>query len=476
MRPKHLSLVLVLSLVCVTICVGFIWTLINLGDLPGYGDSSEYVQIASTMKVDRYRGILYPAVLSLVRTWQEDPDTVQYYRDVQLIQLCVFLISLAYFLYVLVDTKFLNKSGGRVHVVVGLGLLFTLLCFDPLIAHFNLSIMPDGLALSGSLIFCAALTDLGVRRSHPVIVGIALLLGYLLAAGVRVEKNVVLAMTTVITGVTWFALARRQASPQARNLRQRAVVALLIVAAGFAIVVFTQRAFYEPAGRWPTWINIAHHRIIFPNLQRVYADLPAEVRKKIHPEDAKVYDYHLINTWAVMNNVTGNAPDKLEQLTRQLVVPVLKSRGLAIAGSIVSDAAENILAPFSYYARLTYWVCGGAQESVYRGGEATSWTYHILSKPHPKISAVFSATSVGVFVVAVILSIAYMRARVKEQGWSLTPQTIITIAPSAAFCAVNALAFAMTVSLVHIRYVMFAYTLFLILFYTMAARWLLRRV
>jgi hypothetical protein len=473
MRAKHVTLVLVLGLAIVTIGVGFTWTWMNLGDVPGYGDSHEYVQIASKLKVDRYRGILYPAVLSLVRIWREDPDTVQYYRDVQLIQLCVFIVSLAYFLYVIADTKFLRNSGRRAHVVVGLGLLFALLFFDPLIAHFNLSIMPDGLALSGSLIFCAAFADLGVRRTHPAIAGIALLLGHLLTAGVRVEKNVILVTTTVITVVIWITLSRRQASPMLPHLRRHAVIALFIVATGFGIVLSVHRAFYEPSVRWPTWISVAHNRIIFPNLRLAYDDLPESVRSVIHPEDARIYDLHLRNAWAVMNDVTGNDPERLDQLTRELLIPVLRARWPAIAGSIVTDTTENILAPFSFYARLTRWICGGAKESVYRGGEATSWTYHNLAKPHPWSSGIFVALSASIFVVTAMIAMLYARARVRDRGWSFAPRVLIMITPCAAFIAVNALAFAATVSLVHIRYTILAHALFMFLFYVATMRWLL---
>ena len=476
MKSKRITVAFFLCLVCATIGVGITWTWLNLGDVPKHGDSYEYVQISRTWKVDGYSGIVYPAVLFIVRLWHEDPDTVQYYRDVQRIQLFVFIISLGYFLYVLADRNFLREAGGRTYVALGTALLFLLLYFDPLLAHFSLSIMPDGLALSGSLIFCAAFADIGVRRSHPVVAGAALLLGYLLAAGIRVEKNIVLAVSTIIVTVIWIVVGCRHASQFMPELRRRAVLALLIVATGFSIVFCAHRALYEPSGRWPRWITVLQHRIIFPNLLPSYEHLPERLKEVISPETAQFYDARIHNTWPVMNQAAGYDPENLERLTKQLVIPVLKARWPAIFGSIVTDTMENVFAPFSFYSRLTLWIYGGEKESAFRVGfEGTSWTYHILAFAHPRLSKIFVAMSACVCVFAAILCSLHARELIRTRKWSLSTHEIITMAPSVAFCTVNALAFAAAASLVHIRYTIFAHTFLLLLFYIAALRWLLSR-
>jgi hypothetical protein len=478
MTGKHITLLCVACLVVTYLGVGVAWTSIDLGDLPPYGDTGEYIDLSRVLRVDQYRGILYPALLAVATRWwgsfelDEEPSAL----GVQLLQLGTCLLSLAYFLSVFVDMRSLRRARGRRLAAAATGVLFLLLFFDPLLAHFNLSIMPDGLALSASMVFCAALGDLGVRRSPPALSGALLLLGLLLAAGLRVEKGYVMLATGVVTAAFWLATGRRHPAALPPGLRRRATAALLVVSTGFVGAALVQRAFYQPSDRWPAWTNIVHQRIIFPNLHLAYADLPPEAKLLIRPLDAVLYDMRIHNTWTVIDRVTGNDPVKRDRLTRQLIGPVVKKRWAAIAGSTLTDTLEHVLAPFSFYARLAPWLWGGEKESAFRVHfEATPWTYYKLAGPHPRLSRLFVRLAGAVLVVAVVLSLLQLRASVAEGGWNVTPQTLVLLAPIVAFCTVNALAFSLVAALVHIRYAIFAHAAVLLLVYTGAMRWLLGR-
>jgi hypothetical protein len=472
MTGKRITLLCVACLVASYVGVGIAWTWLDLGELPRYGDTGEYIELSQTLEVDQYRGILYPALLAGATRWwgSFEPDREPRVLGVQLLQLGACLLSLAYFLSVFAGTGSLRAGRGR---RLATGVLFLLLFFDPLLAHFDLSIMPDALALSGSLLFCAALGDLGVRRSAPALSATLLLLGMLLAAGLRAEKSAVMLATGLVTAAVWLATSRRHAA-LAPGLRRRAAAVLVVVSLGFGAMTLVQRAFYQPSDRWPAWVNIVHQRIIFPNLHRVYADLPPEARQRIRPLDAVLYDMRIHNTWKVINRVTGDDPEVRDRLTRQLIGPVLEKRWAAIAGSTLLGTLENVLAPFSFYARLAPWLWGGEKESAFRiHFEATPWTYYKLAQPHPRLSRLFVLLAGAVFVVAVVLSLLQLRAAVAEGGWRLRPRTLVLLAPVAAFCAINALAFSLVAALVHIRYAIFAHAAVLLLVYTGAIRWLL---
>lgn len=478
MTSKRIALFCVACLVVGYLGVGVAWTSINLGDLPPYGDTGEYVELSHVLKVDQYRGILYPALLALAtRCWGSfEPNEEPSVLGVQLLQLGVCLLSLAYFLSVFVDMRGLRTAGGRTLAAPATLVLFLLLFFDPLLAHFNLSIMPDGLALSGSMIFCAALGDLGVRRSPTLLSGALLLVGLLLAAGLRAEKSYVMLATGLVTVAFWLALGRRHPTALTPGLRRRATAALLVVSIGFGSGALAHRAFFQESERWPAWTTIAHQRIIFPNLHLAYADLPPEAKQLIRPSDAVLYDMRIHNTWKVIDRVTGNDPVKRDRLTRQLIGPVLKKRWAAIAGSTLTGTLEHILAPFSFYARLAAWIWRGEKESAFRVHfEATPWTYYKLAGSHPRLSRLLVTLSGAVFLVAVMLSLLQLRARVARSGWTPSPRTRVLLAPVVAFCAVNALAFSLVGALVHIRYVVFAHAAVLLLVYAGAMRWLLER-
>ena len=61
-----------------------------------------------------------------------------------------------------------------------------LVFFDPLIAHYNLSILPDSIALSASLCFCACLTLLAPERPRCSLLALS---GLALFAFVAAGRN-----------------------------------------------------------------------------------------------------------------------------------------------------------------------------------------------------------------------------------------------------------------------------------------------
>jgi hypothetical protein len=98
-------------LIAIQVILGVTWTVQNLGDVPHYGDTQEYLQLARTLKVDLYRGIAYPALLAAVNHFSggdmlatDDGRTRGWsgFLILQLVQLMASLGCLAYSLHVLV--------------------------------------------------------------------------------------------------------------------------------------------------------------------------------------------------------------------------------------------------------------------------------------------------------------------------------------------------------------------------------------
>ena len=63
----RLLLVTLAAAVTAQVVIGAVWWLRNLEDIPAYGDTSEYLRLASSLHVDQYRTILYPAMLREVQ-------------------------------------------------------------------------------------------------------------------------------------------------------------------------------------------------------------------------------------------------------------------------------------------------------------------------------------------------------------------------------------------------------------------------
>src|SRR5437867_4584802 len=101
-------------LIGLQLLLGITWAAQNLGHVPGYGDTTEYLELARSLKVDPYRGIAYPALLALANAvspgsglleWRGGPAPAIVLL-IQLVQILVCLASLVYFTRVVVAPAF----------------------------------------------------------------------------------------------------------------------------------------------------------------------------------------------------------------------------------------------------------------------------------------------------------------------------------------------------------------------------------
>ncbi len=465
--------------------VGATWTYLNLGVTPPYLDGLKYQWFADSLTVDHAHGPLYPLVLSLMNPWKGEmmnPWRVNLVR-LQLFQLGVLALCLVYFVYALRAASFARNAFGGPGARWALLTLTALLLFDPLLAHFALSVMPDSLALSGCLAFAATLAELVRDRARPRVVpalGFAGLAGFLLAAGVRVEKSWVLLLTLLVTMLLWFLLARGFVFVSGARLRARAAGMLAVGLLGFGSIQWLHSSMYQAPpeteafrfSHWPSLTTVLHQRIIFPNLTRVYEQLSPASRVLLTREDARAYDRKIHNTWEVTDRVTRKDPEIRDRLTRDLASTAFRSRWPSLALDVASDTAENLLAPLSFYLRLASWSIRGADENAWEERfEATPWTYHVLAFHHPRISLVYLALSSFLFLFGCFLALLHARASFRAGSWKPTRQTALSLVPVIMLCAVNALAFSTSANLVHPRYTLFAHTAGSLLVYRAALAW-----
>ena len=466
--------------------VGVVWIAGHLGHIPRYGDTIQYMSLAERLEVDAYRGIAYPLVLAAADVLASDagagddlrggvepgsrrrgtpPDLVL----VQILQLGVSLACLSYFLCVFVWRLERGRGG------VAFAFLLALLFFDPLVAHFNLAVMTDSLALSASLVFTAALSDLVLRRRTPAVVAGGLLFAaVVVASGLRPEKGYVSLATAVLTLAIWgLWRSARGDSGLSRGRGLRMLVALALVVVAVSVSIGVQRRFQRPSSRWPVTTMLLHQRVVFPHLSRVYSQLSASSRALLTPAAARRYDSGIVVARSVIDKVTARDPATREQLTRDLVAVVLRERWGAIAVDVVGDSLENIFATASFYTRLSVLTVGGedAFERVFHS-DGTRWTYSRLALRRPRLSALYLSVAALALLAAVPLACVRVCGRSVSGGPDASATVLAVWTPVAVFSIVNAAAFAATADLVHIRYALFAHVAFVTVVFTGAWRWL----
>ncbi len=486
--PQHRSVTrlllrfIVLGAAILHIGLAATWTVVNLGDIPHYGDTMEYMAIANgRLERDAYRGVLYPALLRGLdaldgparfvapAAWERDRRVACRAASVltalQLGQILVCAVALVFF----VRATGSRPSVRRVLPVRQELLLVALLLFDPLVAHFNSSVMTDSLALSASLFFLAGLIHLAQVRPRDLAMGSVVLASFLVAANLRPEKQVVLIATLFLTSLTWFAYRHSQHALPDRRAWRRA--GALLVCLGVAAVGIQQMNAAEAAKtfRWDVSTTILHQRVIWPHLTEVYDELPATVQERIPPGLARVYDERIHNTWGVFNGTLRADEVERRRLTRAIVPVVLAETWPELLLDTASDTVENVFATVSYYARLAKWMGRGEPtDSFERSFEATPFTYYTLSWHHPRLSRVYAASGAAITLGALGLALGWVlrRGRLPAVPWRWT-----VAVPVGLFLWMNAGAFAVSANLVHIRYATAAHVVGLLLVYRGAIAW-----
>ncbi|MCL4683132.1 hypothetical protein KJ059_00095 [Myxococcota bacterium] len=459
------------------------WTGANLGDIPHYGDTMEYLAIANgRIERDSYRGPLYPALLRGLDAldgpprfrapiaWERARTAVCRGAPVLIVlQVGQFLLC-ALALVCFVRATGFSLSVRRVLPVGQERLLVALLLFDPLVAHFSLAVMPDSLALSASLLFLVGVIHLARMRTwpHQLAAASVALVSFLVAAGVRPEKRIVLIAVLFLTGLVWFACRhRRGVLPEPRAWRRAGV---LFVCVGIAALAISSGTPAERSGtsRWDLSTTILHQRVIWPHLTKVYDELPASVQERIPRHLARFYDERIHNPWHVFNETLRADEQERRALTRAIVPVVLAELWPELLLDVAGDMIENVFATPSYYARLAVWMAQGEPRSAFEQTfEATPLTYFMFAWHHPLLSRVYTGAGAAVTAMALALALGGMRRRrlPAESWWA------IVAVPVGLFLVTNAGAFAASANLVHIRYALAAHVVGLLWVYRGALAW-----
>ena len=459
------------------------WTGANLGDIPHYGDTMEYLAIANgRVERDAYRGPLYTALLRGLDAldgparfrapiaWERVHTAACRGAPVlavlQVGQLVLCALALLFFV---------RATGSSPSVRRGLPvgqerLLVALLLFDPLVAHFSLAVMPDSLALSASLLFLVGSIHLARMRTwpHQLAAASVALVSFLVAASLRPEKRIVLIAGLVLTGLVWFACRhRRGVLPEPRAWRRAGALLVGVGVAALAIQLGTPT---EGSGtwRWDLSTTILHQRGIWPHLSEVYDELPASVQERIPRRLARFYDERIHNPWAVFNETLRADEQERRALTRAIVPVVLSELWPELLLDIAGDMIENVVATPSYYARLAAWMAQGEPRSAFeRSFEATPWTYFTFAWHHPLLSRAYAGAGAAVTMTALALALGGIRRRRLPAG----PWWGNVAVPVGLFLVMNAGAFAASANLVHIRYALAAHVVGLLWVYRGALAW-----
>lgn len=467
-RRLGVSLLAGLALAHLGVCIAFAAG--QLGSVPNYADTRDYLAAGSSGDVPAVRGFLYPALLAAAagasRPGEVSPAAWDLHerlarlpgvRVLQLVQVLACAACLAWFLHVSVDWSFLGRRRRR-----ALAAVTALVALDPVVLHYGFALMTDSLALSASLVFCGALASLSLRRGPPLLAACLLVLGQAVAGGLRPEKNAVALATAALTALGLALWQRRHRAP--RGLAVRGLVALGLSTLTFLPIEAARQARTRPA-ELPLTAAILHQRVVYPHLAQIRAALPEGEKQLISKRAARRHDRKIRLARSVLEEAAPD-PAARARLVRELARTTLRERWLPLLLDVAKDATENTLATASFYARLA-----AARLIPPRvlpaSRDGADWTLSRMQGRVPWLAGLGLASGAALFFATGAASVAGARAAPRERVcWALLPWL-----PAAAFTLVNAAAFALTQDLLLVRYALFGHAALLAALYTGALYW-----
>lgn len=429
------------------LAIGIAWWVANLNTMPAYGDTSQYFELATSLRVDQYRTLFYPLLLRGLQGIAP-PLNSRMELLLYLLQTAVALLSVAYlgraFWDVTAETgrfAFLARVSPTIRRFV-IGTSSVVVFTAPLTNHFALSVLTDSLAASLTTAGVAALVRIAVLGDTRLRTGILGWLSIGAAGFMRAEKielfALVGAMTVVIVVIRGRCMTPLRSNPsRGQRLRVIAVLAALLLTASAAVLALnwmTQTADY---GWPPLTVSVRLFvRTAWPRLADIRPLLSTEAQRVVSAADAERFDGNY-NEYLSLVPRLRRAAGNTDHLVNEISLAALRHRGADIAISTALDALRYAAPMIAYPADLVM----GART-------ASSWTDSRMRMAHPSLTHAYLVIATTVLVAVQLPLLCALLICWGGRDSRITFTVVLTV----GVALVNGVLYAMGNGLQNVRY------------------------
>jgi hypothetical protein len=440
---KKPVVVIVLVGYAMLMLIAIVWWVINLGTLPGYGDTGRYLRLAQSLRVDDFHTLFYPLILRGLKTAATFCGC-RVELLVYLVQTVLTLTSIAYLGRALWDVTAATErfsdlkwvSALRRQAVIG---AFAMLVFSrPLVNHFALSVMTDSLAVSFTTAGLAALiriSALGDTRLRTVVIG-----GLAIAAAgfMRAEKVYVMGLTIVVAMAAAWWLARSTMSSHRR--RMLAYLTLLLLIPGIAVAVINRATQIPGYYGWPpvtTEVRL-FVRTVWPRLRELRPLLSQEFQAVVSEKDAEAFDYNY-NEYLRLVPLLQQHAGGTDLLVNEASWAAIRHHGREIASTTAMDALRYAMPLIAYPADLYYG----------HGNRASYWTHTRMRAATPLLTEAYLWVATGVLLIIQIPVVLTLLIRLRG-SWN--QRVVVAAGLLLVASIINAVLYAAGNGLQNVRY------------------------
>ena len=398
------------AIMFVQILCGIIWTAANYDTIPGFGDSGEYINLSETMSLDEYRPVLYPLLIRLARSIDEE----HFHRYIYALQLSLSLFCMSYAVFVL-DSVYTGKKGrftfGRLGMWIYGGLYLSMI---PMIAFMNLTILTDSIANSLLVLMLAVSIQIIYGRNASIGKGLVLAVAMIGQCLIRADRLysglLILAILTVIATVR---------SPGYRRKLLLGGLCIACITYGVFRVVSGVTQVQGRNGRIQTDLNfILLDRIVWPHMTENYEYFPEEIRGNISLEEAQLFDQHnnnvMYNTAPMLESRVGR--EKAGEFYSKMAQVVWERQSEVVLKTIGETTLRVLTVPLTHYQCISGWY---TQSNI-------PWNIRCLSNETPEWTVPSDKTG---FFVAVVMLVLGLAVRTIDRILGCFPKRPFVLAP-----------------------------------------------
>lgn len=321
-------------LMILQIIIGVIFIIKNVGYMPKYGDSVEFLEISQTMKLDSYRPFVYPLVLNI-------STNIANLLNINLTHIAYFIqLAISGFTcFVLVNTlkKIFNIELNKKEITLYSLFIF----FIPFNLHFNMSIKCDSLATSFTIMFLCYL--MLYIREEKYRYAVYSFITMFISSNIRSERIYFLAfvLLCVLIMEAIIGYIKKQ-----KNFKKLAIIASILIL-GIVTTKISQMIFQDENANersQPTVSMYLYERIIGDTLPEIYEYLPENIKQQITYEDA-VYSASSRNNYKAPYEALYKKHGNLDDVYTIMKVAIRRNFP-NVALNIISDFTKNMVSPY----------------------------------------------------------------------------------------------------------------------------------
>ena len=419
------------------VAIALAWWIADVGVIPRYGDTTEYLSLSQTLRVDQFRTLLYPLLLRMVG------NSVGLVYTMQTVVALAAIAYLGSTLWTLSSRlpALRHLARARAWQRRAVIAVFTLLVFcQPLVAHFDLSVLSDSLAASFAIAACAALIRIAALSDTRRRTIALALLATVAAEWIREEKVAVVAI--VVAAALIGALARH------RDRRVLATLGAVLVLPATAVSLVNHQTQTADLGRPPVdAASRLFNRTVWPHMERILPLLSGEARSAVTMQQARSFDAdynRILPMDRYLRQRAGGTPGILDAMSNA----ALRCCWRDIAADTGADLARYSVPTVAYAAGVllpsTPWAAAGS-----------SWTETRMAMAHPSLTRLYELWWVAALVLVQLPLLLALLPRVRRRE-----HAVWAVGIAGALCLVNAALFALTNSIpANVRYSLPAYSL-----------------